>query len=92
MENKADLIEQHIEHTSQEFEENLGEVIKLMIQVNKYSKKCFQKSMNLFEKGDKDKFETEIKYFKEWFKQNDIKLRHKFEYFWGPYETEGYMQ
>jgi hypothetical protein len=62
----------------------VNEVIDLLISIDKYSRKNFAQKIEENYK-DKKKFEVEIKYFTNLFKNSDEQLKPKFEFFFGPY-------
>jgi hypothetical protein len=65
-------------------EQIFNEVIDLLIRIDKYSRKNFAQKMEESE-SDKKKFEVEIKYFNDLFKNSEEQLKPKLEYFFGPY-------
>ena len=58
--------------------------IKLLIKIDRYAQSNFQKELEK-SGADKKKFETDMKYFTEWFEKSYQNNRSKFEFFYGPY-------
>ena len=65
----------------------MEEVVKLMLHVNEYGKASFEHKLVQNEEGDTKKFHIEFKYFVEWFKSHERRLKGKFDFFYAPYEN-----
>ena len=55
------------------------------MRINNYGKQRFKRKLDIKEEGkDKKTFEIDLNYFVEWFRKNEIRLKEKMEFFYGP--------
>ena len=85
-EQREELLD-YLKRRDQQDKSQLSEIIDILVLVRKYGQSCIKRKQQN-EKGDKKRFETELKYFIMWFKQREEMMSRKYDYFYGPYYDE----
>ena len=61
--------------------------VKLIIRILSKLHKLSQQALKNFDcSAEPNRFETELKFFSDWFKQREESERHRYDYFYGPFQ------